>query len=123
MIRRPPRSTRTDTLFPYTTLFRSPWMPGSSPGMTAGGVWGGVSRRAAKTFHEDGKQTMTNWVYRFGGGKADGRAELKALLGGQRANLAEMSSLGLPVPPGLTITPAVRPSARKSVVQGNRDSG
>src|SRR3546814_16963983 len=82
-------------------------MPGSSPGMTAGGVWGGVSRRAAKTFHEDGKQTMTNWVYSFGGGKADGRAEMKALLGGKGANLAEMSSLGLPVPPGFTITTEV----------------
>src|SRR3546814_16628437 len=73
--------------------------------MTAGGVWGGVSRRAAKTFHEDGKQTMTNWVYSFGGGKADGSPELKALPGGKGANLAEMSSLGLQVPPGFTITP------------------
>src|SRR3546814_12404166 len=50
---------------------------------------------------------MTNWVYSFGGGKADGRAEMKALLGGKGANLAEMSSLGLPVPPGFTITTEV----------------
>ncbi len=44
------------------------------------------------------------WVYRFGGGKAEGRAAMRDLLGGKGANLAEMSSLGLPVPPGFTIT-------------------
>jgi len=47
---------------------------------------------------------MTKWVYRFGGGSADGGAEMKNLLGGKGANLAEMSRLGLPVPPGFTIT-------------------
>ncbi|MCO5731011.1 pyruvate, phosphate dikinase [Rhizobium sp. SSA_523] len=47
---------------------------------------------------------MTKWVYRFGGGQAEGRAADLALLGGKGANLAEMASLGLPVPPGLTIT-------------------
>jgi pyruvate,orthophosphate dikinase len=47
---------------------------------------------------------MTKWVYAFGGGKADGSAEMKNLLGGKGANLAEMSNLGLPVPPGFTIT-------------------
>ena len=46
---------------------------------------------------------MTRWVYAFGGGKAEGRADLYEKLGGKGANLAEMSSLGLPVPPGLTI--------------------
>jgi pyruvate,orthophosphate dikinase len=46
---------------------------------------------------------MTRWVYAFGGGKADGRASLHEKLGGKGANLAEMSSLGLPVPPGMTI--------------------
>jgi pyruvate, orthophosphate dikinase len=50
---------------------------------------------------------MSTWVYRFGGGKADGRADMKDLLGGKGANLAEMSSLGLPVPPGFTITTEV----------------
>jgi len=48
--------------------------------------------------------TMTRWVYAFGGGSADGDREMKNLLGGKGANLAEMSSLGLPVPPGFTIT-------------------
>ena len=47
---------------------------------------------------------MTQWVFAFGGGKADGRADMKNLLGGKGANLAEMSNLGLSVPPGFTIT-------------------
>ncbi|MBW8304764.1 MAG: pyruvate, phosphate dikinase, partial [Brevundimonas sp.] len=47
---------------------------------------------------------MTQWVYGFGGGTADGDSSMKNLLGGKGANLAEMSSLGLPVPPGFTIT-------------------
>ena len=47
---------------------------------------------------------MTQWVYSFGDGKADGSAEMRNLLGGKGANLAEMSSLGLPVPPGFTVT-------------------
>ena len=50
---------------------------------------------------------MTQWVYGFGGGSADGDASMKNLLGGKGANLAEMSSLGLPVPPGFTITTEV----------------
>ncbi len=44
------------------------------------------------------------YVYFFGGGKAEGRAAMKELLGGKGANLAEMSALGIPVPPGFTIT-------------------
>ena len=47
---------------------------------------------------------MTQWVYNFGNGAADGDASLKNLLGGKGANLAEMSSIGLPVPSGFTIT-------------------
>ncbi|RBO98650.1 pyruvate, phosphate dikinase [Pseudochrobactrum asaccharolyticum] len=47
---------------------------------------------------------MDKWVYHFGDGKADGAASDRNLLGGKGANLAEMSSLGLPVPPGFTIT-------------------
>jgi pyruvate, orthophosphate dikinase len=47
------------------------------------------------------------YVYRFGGGAAEGRAEMKALLGGKGANLAEMANLGLPVPPGFTISTEV----------------
>ena len=47
------------------------------------------------------------WVYSFGGGKAEGDASLRNLLGGKGANLAEMSNIGLPVPPGFTITTEV----------------
>jgi pyruvate,orthophosphate dikinase len=47
------------------------------------------------------------WVYRFGSGKAEGRAGMRDLLGGKGAGLAEMANLGLPVPPGFTITTAV----------------
>lgn len=50
---------------------------------------------------------MTKWVYTFGDGKAEGKAEMKNLLGGKGANLAEMANLGLPVPPGFTITTEV----------------
>ncbi|MDP2620359.1 MAG: pyruvate, phosphate dikinase [Hyphomicrobiales bacterium] len=50
---------------------------------------------------------MTKWVYWFGDGSAEGEAGMKALLGGKGANLAEMANLGLPVPPGFTITTEV----------------
>ncbi|HZH28353.1 MAG TPA: pyruvate, phosphate dikinase [Azospirillaceae bacterium] len=49
----------------------------------------------------------TKWVYSFGDGRAEGRADMRNLLGGKGANLAEMSNLGLPVPPGFTITTEV----------------
>src|SRR5436309_12801108 len=47
------------------------------------------------------------WVYAFGGGKAEGRSDMRNLLGGKGAGLAEMANLGLPVPPGFTITTEV----------------
>ena len=47
------------------------------------------------------------FVYFFGGGKAEGKTEMKMLLGGKGANLAEMTNIGLPVPPGFTITTEV----------------
>jgi pyruvate,orthophosphate dikinase len=50
---------------------------------------------------------MTKWVYGFGGGSAEGRSDMRELLGGKGANLAEMCNLGLPVPPGFTITTEV----------------
>ncbi len=50
---------------------------------------------------------MTKWVYSFGGEVAEGNAGMKSLLGGKGANLAEMSALGLPVPPGFTVTTEV----------------
>ncbi|MTH99434.1 pyruvate, phosphate dikinase [Roseibium sp. RKSG952] len=50
---------------------------------------------------------MAKWVYTFGNGSAEGAADMRNLLGGKGANLAEMSSLGLPVPSGFTITTEV----------------
>ena len=44
------------------------------------------------------------FVYSFGGGSADGNGSMKNLLGGKGANLAEMARIGLPVPPGFTIS-------------------
>src|SRR5512135_2656404 len=52
--------------------------------------------------HSKGK-----WVYGFGGGRAEGKASMRNLLGGKGAGLAEMANLGLPVPPGFTITTEV----------------
>lgn len=57
------------------------------------------SRAGSKEGH-----TMSKYVYSFGDGKAEGRADMRTLLGGKGANLAEMCSLGLPVPPGFTIS-------------------
>ena len=50
---------------------------------------------------------MSKLVYSFGAGHADGDAGMKNLLGGKGANLAEMNKIGLPVPPGFTITTEV----------------
>ena len=61
---------------------------------------GGADAKAAKG-------AKGKWVYAFGGGKAEGRAAMRDLLGGKGAGLAEMAQLGLPVPPGFTITTEV----------------
>ena len=52
-------------------------------------------------------QVLTKWVYPFAAGCADGSSEMSDLLGGKGANLAEMSNLDLPVPPGFTLTTQV----------------
>jgi pyruvate,orthophosphate dikinase len=54
-----------------------------------------------------GAAQAAKWVYAFGGGKAQGRPQMRNLLGGKGAGLAEMANLGLPVPPGFTITTEV----------------
>ncbi len=67
---------------------------------------GGLAKsRPAKPASAGGKKAR--WVYGFGGGKAAGRANMRNLLGGKGAGLAEMAHLGLPVPPGFTITTEV----------------
>src|SRR6201995_242788 len=61
----------------------------------------------AKTVAAPASVKAGKWVFTFGDGKAEGKAELRDLLGGKGANLAEMANLGLPVPPGFTIPTSV----------------
>lgn len=63
--------------------------------------------KSKKTTAKPKAKKSTKYVYYFGGGKADGQAEMKNLLGGKGANLAEMTNLGIPVPAGFTITTEV----------------
>jgi pyruvate,orthophosphate dikinase len=67
----------------------------------------GSRRKAAASGKPPKASVKARWVYRFGNGKAEGRAGMRDLLGGKGAGLAEMANLGLPVPPGFTITTAV----------------
>ena len=64
------------------------------------------STRAKKATKVAPKAKAQRWVYLFAGGKAEGNAKMRALLGGKGAGLAEMTNAGLPVPPGFTITTA-----------------
>src|SRR5205809_1029537 len=63
--------------------------------------------RPAKSKASSGKGRTARFVYYFGEGRADGAGSMKPLLGGKGANLAEMTRIGLPVPPGFTITTEV----------------
>jgi pyruvate, orthophosphate dikinase len=65
------------------------------------------ARRTSAPAKAAPKAAKGKWVYAFGGGKAAGRASMRNLLGGKGAGLAEMAQLGLPVPPGFTITTEV----------------
>jgi len=68
-----------------------------------------AAKPVAKAAHRPAAEAPKagKWVYTFGDGKAEGRAEMRDLLGGKGANLAEMANLGLPVPPGFTIPTSV----------------
>ncbi len=66
-----------------------------------------VMRAQLFIYNQQQQHTMDKIVYHFGGGTADGDGSMKALLGGKGANLAEMARIGLPVPPGFTITTEV----------------
>jgi pyruvate, orthophosphate dikinase len=67
------------------------------------------SKSAPKTAEPAGAKAPAKgkWVYSFGDGRAEGKANMRELLGGKGAGLAEMANLGLPVPPGFTITTEV----------------
>src|ERR1700741_3508525 len=74
-----------------------------------------LKKRTAQKKQRSSKQTAAKaastkknrYVYYFGDGKADGNGSMKPLLGGKGANLHEMTRIGLPVPPGFTITTEV----------------
>src|SRR5665213_70403 len=66
-----------------------------------------AAKAVSKAVSKGGSKTSAKRVYFFGGTKADGNKEMKNLLGGKGANLAEMANIGLPVPPGFTITTEV----------------
>src|SRR6267154_2207980 len=85
----PPASARK-------ALKKSPAKPAPKPVSKA------VASKPALDTTKSGK-----WVFTFGDGKAEGKAEMRDLLGGKGANLAEMANLGLPVPPGFTIPTSV----------------
>ena len=68
---------------------------------------GAGQRPRQHTNQEIESRHMAKWVYTFGDGAAEGSAEMRNLLGGKGANLAEMANLGLPVPPGFTISTEV----------------
>src|ERR1700728_2866733 len=71
---------------------------------------------------QETKKTTTQYVYFFGGGKADGNGKMKEVLGGKGAGLAEMTNAGLPVPPGFTIqTEACREYMRDNAVSKEVD--
>ncbi|MFN2477037.1 MAG: pyruvate, phosphate dikinase [Chthoniobacterales bacterium] len=66
-----------------------------------------LKSRSSRTARSVKNKTSARYVYYFGDGKADGGGNMKRLLGGKGANLAEMTRIGLPVPPGFTITTEV----------------
>src|SRR5207245_3341161 len=68
---------------------------------------GATARQATKGRAAAKKSKTPKYVYYFGDGHADGTGKMKPLLGGKGANLAEMTRIGLPVPPGFTITTEV----------------
>src|SRR5919109_1514513 len=82
---------------------RSIKKPVNEPAGATSSRKGGSSGRPARRRAPAGSK----WVYTFGDGKAEGKAEMRNLLGGKGAGLAEMANLGLPVPPGFTITTEV----------------
>src|SRR5215470_11287282 len=82
---------------------RSPAARRAPPGRKAAAA----AKPAPKAAGKAKAPAKGKWIYRFGNGKAEGRADMRNLLGGKGAGLAEMANLGLPVPPGFTITTEV----------------
>jgi pyruvate, orthophosphate dikinase len=100
--------TQVDLQMPAKTRSRK---PAAKPQRRAPARKASASKASARKPPTRGREQASapkgKWVFAFGGGKAEGRAEMKNLLGGKGAGLAEMANLGLPVPPGFTITTEV----------------
>ena len=92
-------------------ISRQPVKKSGRPARRSAAAMKPPKRQPAKAAAAGGKASVATkkgqWVYAFGGGKAQGRANMRNLLGGKGAGLAEMAHLGLPVPPGFTITTEV----------------
>ncbi len=84
------------------TASKTPKKKGASKASGKAKAAKAAARKSAKT--KEAKAASQRRVFTFGGGKADGHADMKEILGGKGANLAEMTSLGIPVPPGFTIS-------------------
>src|SRR6202030_169503 len=78
-----------------------------SPAKSAKSAKASGKKAGTKAAKSAAKPAKGKWVYAFGGGKAAVRASMRTRLGGKGSGLAEMAHLGLPVPPGFTITTEV----------------
>jgi pyruvate, orthophosphate dikinase len=96
--------TQAESEMPAKTRPRKPAAKPQRPPARKAPARKPAQHKAPARSRERAQAQKGKWVYAFGGGKAEGRAEMKNLLGGKGAGLAEMASLGLPVPPGFTIT-------------------
>ena len=97
-----------DAFFDHVTVNCREFRPSGQPAAPAlADPFGARGGSGLLTNRRVGSKAMTKWVYTFGDGKAEGGAKDKNLLGGKGANLAEMSSLGIPVPAGFTISTEV----------------
>jgi pyruvate,orthophosphate dikinase len=100
-------SPRKSTAAPRTAAKRAPAKPAVKPAAAKYATTKPTAVKPAASVSTPVKPAIPKWVYAFGNGKAEGRSDMRNLLGGKGANLAEMANLGLPVPPGFTITTEV----------------
>jgi pyruvate, orthophosphate dikinase len=96
--------TQVDLQMPAKTRSRKPAKPQRRAPARKASARKGSTRKAPVRSRAQAHAPKGKWVFAFGGGQAEGRADMKNLLGGKGAGLAEMANLGLPVPPGFTIT-------------------
>jgi pyruvate,orthophosphate dikinase len=101
------RKTGSSPRKPYATKSAPAKPSATKPSATKPAVARRAVASAVRPAESVSMPAASKWVYSFGNGKAEGRSEMRNLLGGKGANLAEMANLGLPVPPGFTITTEV----------------